>query len=135
MINQIIVAGGIVLTVAMLFLDHFGTFSVGFFELVVIDILTLTFVKFITNKYTKRCALVGMVVLLVMHIFLFTNTSDWNEGRMSGVEYFVPFLQDVTDTLYALVLFSVFLLLVPLLGYLLFLTALVRSFCTKITRK
>ena len=60
-------------------------------------------------------------ILLGLNILLLANGKDWSESSMKSSFYYIPALSELTDTLYSLLLFSAFLLGVPLFIYMAFL--------------
>ena len=60
-------------------------------------------------------------ILLGLNILLLANGKDWSESSMKSSFYYIPALSELTDTLYSLLLFSAFLLCIPLLLYMAFL--------------
>lgn len=126
--SKLIVIAGIILTTVVLYLDNFEKDSLGLLQLVIIDFLTVGIVYFLTQKKPKVCWF-SILVVVTVHILLLSNASGWNEGSMSGGSYIIPFLKDATDVLYALILFSAFLLLIPLAIYGLFIISLANLFC------
>ena len=63
-------------------------------------------------------------ILLGLNVLLLANGEDWSEGSMKSLFYYIPALGELTDTLYSLLLFSAFLLCIPLLLYMAFLYAI-----------
>ena len=128
MFNVVIVFTGMLLTIVILILDNSGKESIGLLQLVVIDFISIFFLSFFTKDKSKLC-LYAFVLVIIIHILLFNNTSGWNEGSMSGGKYIIPFFKNATDTLYSLILFSAFLLLIPMVVYIIFITSLIGLFC------
>ena len=75
--------------------------------------LGLLSILFYIEKTRGKCWLYT-ISLIALNIFLLMNTSDWNEGRMTGSSYIIPFLKPATDTLYGLLLLSIFTAFIPL---------------------
>ena len=128
MFNVVIVFTGMLLTIVILILDNSGKESIGLLQLVVIDFISIFFLSFFTKDKSKLC-LYAFVLVIIIHILLFNNTSGWNEGSMSGGKYIIPFFKNATDTLYSLILFSAFLLLIPIVIYVIFIKSLIGLFC------
>jgi len=131
MFSKFVVALGIAFTITILFLDNFDKDSRGLLQLVVIDFFTVVIVYALTRKKPMVCKFTTLSIIVIVHILLLSNASGWNEGSMSGVSYVVPLFKDASDTLYALILFSAFLLLIPLVIYGFFIKSLVTLFCEK----
>lgn len=112
------------------FLDHFEKDSLGLLEVLFIDFFILFLAVLFSKKKPGFCKYI-FIILLATNILLLFNTSDWNEGAMGGSYYYVPLLKYATDILYALILFSAFLLLIPIIIYLFFLYSLSKLFCKK----
>lgn len=119
---------GIGITAIVAYLDKLDTDSVGLIQILAID-LVLTMLLFIMAKYVKFICNLPLITLFLMNILLLFNTSGWNEGRMAGSSYVLSMLQPATDLMYALLLFSAFLLGIPLLIYIIFLVALSNLVC------
>ena len=88
-------------------------------QLITIDFLTiyLTYLLILATKKRKHCQAVTVTALVVVHVLLLSNAPDWNEGSMSSSVYILPFFKNASDTLYDLILFSAFFLLIPLMVY------------------
>ncbi|MBN2768799.1 MAG: hypothetical protein JXQ68_06815 [Campylobacterales bacterium] len=133
MLSKFVVIAGVILTIVVLFLDNFEEGSLGLLQLIIIDFLTIGIVYFLTRKKTKVCWSSILIAIAIVHILLLNNASGWNEGSGSGTSYIIPFLKNATDTLYALILFSAFLLLIPLTIYGFFIISLINLFCKNST--
>ena len=132
MSNILIVVFSVILTIIVFVLDDFEKDSLGLLQLIIIDFITVGIIYFLTKKKSKACSS-SILALITVHILLLSNASGWNEGSMSGGSYIIPFLKNATDALYALILFSAFLLLIPLAIYGLFIISLVKLFCENLT--
>ena len=130
--SKLIVVAGIILTTIVLFLDNFEKDSLGLLQLVIIDFIIVAIVYFLTRKKPKACWF-SILVVIAVHILLLSNSSGWNEGSMRGVSYIIPFLKNATDILYALILFSAFSFLIPLVIYGIFIISLTNLFCENST--
>lgn len=127
--NKFIVIAWVILTIVVLGLDNCEKDSLGLLQLVIIDFITVGTAYLLIRKKSKVCWFSTLVVVVLVHILLLSNASGWNEGSMSGGSYVIPFLKNVTDVLYTLILFSAFSLLIPLAIYGLFIVSLINLLC------
>ncbi len=133
--NLVIVLVCLIGAIIIVGLDNFGKESLGLLALLVIDVF-VAFVIFLIAKYKPKMCRYTFILLLAINILLFLNAVGWNEGRMQGSYYYVVFLKNVTDVLYALMLFSAFLLMIPMIIYVIFLYNVAQLFCKdKIPKK
>lgn len=126
--NLVIVLVCLIGAIIIVGLDDFGKESLGLLTLLVIDIF-VAFVFFLITKYKPKMCRYTLLLLFATNILLLFNAVGWNEGSMQGSYYYVPFLKNITDVLYALMLFSAFLLMLPMILYAIFLYNVARLFC------
>lgn len=129
-VSLLIVLLGILTTILIAYLDELGNASIGLIQILVIDLIT-AILFFIVSKYLKFICKLHFVLILLINILLLFNTSGWNEANMEGSAYVIQMLQPATDLMYALILFSAFLLGFPIGIYIIFLVGLSQLFCNK----
>lgn len=132
--NLVVVILCLIGSIIIVRLDNFGKDSIGLLTLLIIDIF-IAFITFLIAKDKPKVCKYAFTIILAINFLLFFNAIGWNEGNMQGSHYYVPFLKNVTDVLYALMLFSAFLLMIPIIIYVVFLYSVAQLFCKNKTVK
>jgi hypothetical protein len=127
----LIVLLGILTTIVIAYLDKLDNDSIGLIQILVIDLFA-AILFFKVSKYQKLICKLHFVLILLINILLLFNTTGWNEGRMGGSAYTIQMLQPATDLMYGLILFSAFLLGIPIGLYIIFLVGLSQLFCNSL---
>jgi hypothetical protein len=126
--NIVVVILGVISIFWIFFLDHFGKGSLGLLELLLINLISI-FIFYFSSKTKPYFCKFHFLLILIINFLLLLNTSNWNEGSMSGSNFIIPLLQPATDLLYGLLLFFI-----PLLVYLLFLYSVSKLFCRSLEK-
>jgi len=101
----------------------------NFSFLLMVNMITVLILSHI-KKIKGKCW-IYFIVLIALHMLLVMNTSDWNEGAMSGSSYILPILKPATDTFYGLILISIFSAFIPMIIYIALIIMMVIFFCRK----
>lgn len=99
-----------------------GYYNIYFFFIAACSFIAVIYRYSLLIKIFKQQGL--FFILLGLNILLLANGKDWSEGSMKSSFYYIPALGELTDTLYSWLLFSAFLLCIPLLLYMAFLYAI-----------
>lgn len=127
-ISLLIVLLGISSTILIAYLDEFGNASLGLIQILLIDLFA-AILFFIVSRYLKFICMLHLILLLIINFLLISNVSGWNEANMAGSTYIIQMLQPATDLMYGLILFSAFLLGIPIGLYIVFLVGLSQLLC------
>jgi hypothetical protein len=129
LINLWVVILSVIGAVIISILDNFEKDSTGLFIVLLIDFLVVLLYSRI-SKYKPFICKYTLLTLVGVNLLLLFNANGSNIGS-SERYYYIPLLEYATDILIALVLFSPFMLLIPMIIYGLFLYSLSELFCKK----
>ena len=106
-------------------LDNFDKDSHGLFQMFVINI-GVAALLFVINRYKEIRFRYILLTLIGINIAMLFNASGFSSSSMSASHYVIPYFQDATDFMMILLMFSAFLLFIPLIVYGLFVYSLAK---------